>query len=260
MTSTNQSLSRGLALLDAINDSAQPLGIRELARLQDISPSIVQRLATTLLEAGYLQQVAETRKYRLGVRALALGSAMVRTDALYASASEELRFLAEHHQLNGYLGVIQQDAVVYLHTVQSHGAIAIRAEAGQRISPHATAIGKSLLAYLPPDRANAVLGPAPYSARTKRTITTVRALQKELEETRKRGYAIADEENDLGIASIGAPVRDKDGIVVAAISVAFLKAQRGVKEWPEIARMVVRAAQKCSSALGYSATLQGLHQ
>lgn len=71
--STNQSLSRGLALLDSINDSAQPLGIREIGRLLDISPSIAQRLANTLVEAGYLQQVVETRKYRLGVRALALG-------------------------------------------------------------------------------------------------------------------------------------------------------------------------------------------
>ena len=200
--STNQSLSRGLALLDAINESAQPLGIREVARLLQISPSIAQRLANSLMEAGYLQQEPETRKYRLGYRALALGSSMVRSDTLYVTASQELGFLAEHHQLNGYLGVIQQDAVVYLHTVQSHGAIAIRAEAGQRLAPHATALGKSLLAELPTDRAAAVLGPAPYPARTKQTITSARALQRELEETRRRGYSIADEENDLGVASI----------------------------------------------------------
>jgi len=257
--STNQSLSRGLALLDAISESAQPLGVREVARMLDISPSIAQRLANTLVEAGYLQQVAETRKYRLGVRALALGSTMVRSDALYVSASHELRLLAEHHQLNGYLGVVQQDAVVYLHTVQSHGAIAIRAEAGQRISPHATAMGKALLAELPSDRAAAILGPAPYADRTKHTITSARSLQKELEETRKRGYAIADEENNDGVVSIGTPIRNKDGLVVAAISVAFLKAQRGPKEWPAIAEMVVRAGQRCSGALGYSDDLQNLN-
>jgi len=253
--STNQSLSRGLALLDAINESAQPLGIREVARLLQISPSIAQRLANSLMEAGYLQQEPETRKYRLGYRALALGSSMVRSDTLYVTASQELGFLAEHHQLNGYLGVIQQDAVVYLHTVQSHGAIAIRAEAGQRLAPHATALGKSLLAELPTDRAAAVLGPAPYPARTKQTITSVRALQRELEETRRRGYSIADEENDLGVASIGTSVRNKDGIVIAAISVAFLKAQRGPKEWPAIAEMVLSAGRRCSSALGYASDL-----
>ena len=151
--------------------------------------------------------------------------------------------------------MVQQDAVVYLHTVQSHGAIAIRAEAGQRISPHATAIGKALLAELPSDRVAAVLGSGPYLARTKHTITSARALQKELEETRQRGYSIADEENDLGVVSIGTPIRNKDGIVVAAISVAFLKAQRGPKEWPEIAEMVIRAGQRCSGALGYSVDL-----
>ncbi|MDP9607219.1 UNVERIFIED_ORG: DNA-binding IclR family transcriptional regulator [Variovorax paradoxus] len=250
---TNQSLSRGLAFLDAINDSNQPLGIREVARMLDISPSIAQRLANSLIEAGYLQQVQETRKYRLGVRALALGSTMVRSDALYATASQELGFLAEHHQLNGYLGVVQQDAVVYLHTVQSHGAIAIRAEAGQRVLPHATALGKALLSELASDRAVAVLGVAPYTARTKHTITSARALQKELEEIRKRGYSIADEENEIGVVSIGTPIRNKDGLVVAAISVAFLKAQRGPKEWPEIADLVMRAGQRCSAAIGYAA-------
>jgi DNA-binding IclR family transcriptional regulator len=248
---TNQSLSRGLTILDAINESSQPLGIREIARLLDIGPSIAQRLVNSLVEAGYLAQVSETRKYRLGVRALALGSTMVRSDALYVTASQELGFLAEHHQLNGYLGVVQQDAVVYLHTVQSHGSIAIRAEAGQRISPHATALGKVLLAELPSDRAAAILGPAPYAARTKHTITSARSLQKELAEARMQGYCVADEENELGVVSVGAPIRNKDGIVVAAISVAFLKAQRAPKEWPGIAEMLVRASQRCSAALGY---------
>jgi DNA-binding IclR family transcriptional regulator len=217
-----------------------------------ISPSIAQRLANSLVDAGYLQQVVETRKYRLGVRALALGSTVVRSDALYTSASQELRFLAEHHQLNGYLGVVQQNAVVYLHTVQSHGAIAIRAEAGQRVAPHATALGKALLAELPSDQAAAILGSAPYAARTKHTLTSARAVQKELDEVRSRGYSVADEENDLGVASIGTSIRNKDGIVVAAISVAFLKAQRGPKEWPSIAELIMRAGQRCSAALGYA--------
>ncbi|QHE88600.1 IclR family transcriptional regulator [Hydrogenophaga sp. BPS33] len=255
--STNQSLSRGLRLLDAINASSEHLGIREVARLLDISPSIAQRLVNTLVEAGYLQQVVETRKYRLGVSALALGSKMVRSDELYASASSELRILAEQHQLNGFLGVLQQEAVVYLHTVQSHGAIAIRAAAGERVSPHATALGKALLAELPSDRLEEILGAAPYAARTKHTLTAARTFAKELELTRRVGYSIADEENELGVVSIGTPIRNHDGMVVAAISVAFLKAQRGPKEWPEIADLVVRAGLRCSAALGFTPPSHG---
>ena len=249
--STNQSLSRGLALLDAVNHSAQPIGIREAARMLDISPSIAQRLVNTLVEAGYLQQVAETRKYQLGAHALALGSKMARTDPLYTSASQQLGVLAQQHYLNGYLGVVQQNAVVYLHTVQSAGAIAIRAEVGQRICPHATALGKALLAGLSPDEVSRILGPAPYVARTARTITTAEALRKELELTSQRGYSLADEENDIGVVSIGAPIRNKSGLVVAAISVAFLKLQRSPDEWPQIAELVKRAGEKCSNALGY---------
>lgn len=249
---TNQSLARGLELLTAVDESKEPLGIRELARTLDISPSIAQRLANTLEEAGYLQQVTETRKYRLGYRALALGSAAARSDALYLTAAAELKILAEEHQLNGYLGAIQQNAVVYLHTVQSSGPIAIRAEAGQRVPAHTTAIGKCLIAELSAERAALVLGPSPYAARTKHSITGVRALQKELGDIRERGYAIADEENEVGVVSIGTVIRNKQDQAVAAISVAFLKAQHGPDEWPAIAELVLSAGLKCSRSLGYS--------
>ncbi|MHA7685056.1 IclR family transcriptional regulator [Cupriavidus sp. PET2-C1] len=249
---TNQSLARGLEILSAVDESGEPLGIRELARILDISPSIAQRLANTLVDAGYLHQVTESRKYRLGYRALALGSATARSDALHITASAELKVLAEAHQLNGYLGAIQQNSVVYLHTVQSSGPIAIRAEAGQRIAAHTTAMGKCLVAELSAERASLVLGPSPYAARTKHSITGARALQSEFDNIRKRGYAIADEENEVGVVSIGTVIRNKDGIAVAAISVAFLKAQRDAEEWPAIAQLVVSAALRCSKALGYS--------
>jgi DNA-binding IclR family transcriptional regulator len=250
--STNQSLSRGLAMLDAIDGNGGSMGIRELARALDISPSIAQRLANTLVEAGYLQQIVETRRYRLGYRALAIGSSMVRSDALYMNAAAELKLLADHRQLNGYLGVIQQNNVVYLHTVQSSGAIAIRAEAGSRVLAHSTAMGKALIAELPVDEAQAVLGPAPYAARTARTITDIDALNRELEAIRKRGYAISDEENELGIVSIGAVIRNSQAVSIAAISVAFLTSQHSKKDWAAIANLVVSAAAKCSGALGYS--------
>lgn len=250
--STNQSLSRGLALLDAVNDSSQPLGVREAARMLGISPSITQRLANSLVEAGYLQQVAETKKYQLGARALALGSSMTRSDVLYTSASHELSDLAEHHQLNGYLGVLQQNSVVYLHTVQSRGAIAIRAEPGQRLSAHSTALGKALIAELSPEHIREILGDAPYPSKTSKTITSASGLKQELEAVRDRGFSVANEENTPGVVSIGTPVRNKSGTVVAAISVAFLKLERGPQEWPKIAELVMRAGEKCSSALGYS--------
>lgn len=239
-------------MLDAIDVSAEPMGIRELARALDISPSIAQRLANTLIEAGYLQQVVETRRYRLGYRALAIGSSMVRSDALYVNAAAELKLLADHRQLNGYLGVVQQNSVVYLHTVQSSGAIAIRAEAGSRVLAHSTAMGKALVAEMSTEEARTVLGPAPYAARTAKTITDAEALALELEITRKRGYAISDEENEVGVVSIGAVIRNSRAAAIAAISVAFLAAQHGKKEWSALADLLVRAAAKCSGALGYS--------
>ena len=147
---SNQSLQRGLTILDLLDRAPAPLGIRELARLMELSPTIVQRLTNTLVVAGYVEQVAETRRYKLGYRAMQLGGAMVTEDRLISLAAKELQQLADNHQLNGYLGALRNDRVVYLHSVQSSGPVVVRVAAGSQVNPHSTALGKVRRGALPP--------------------------------------------------------------------------------------------------------------
>jgi DNA-binding IclR family transcriptional regulator len=248
--STNQSLARGLQLLRTVDSAAQPVGIRELARSLGISASIAQRLVNTLSEAGFLEQVTDTRRYKLGHRALALGSRHASSDLLFVTAAAELRKLAETHHLNGYLGVPQGRQIVYLHTVQSHGAVVIRVEPGTICSPHSTALGKSVLSTLPPAEAASILGEAPYTARTARTITDADRFATELARVRRNGVALADEEHDPGVTSIGAPIPDASGRAVAAISVAFIRSQVPRARWHDIGQLVREAAQRSSASIG----------
>ena len=120
---SNQSLQRGLAILDLLDRAPSPLGIRELARLMELSPTIVQRLINTLVVGGYVEQVAETRRYKLGYRAMQLGGAMITEDRLISLAAKELQQLADSHLLNGYLGALRNNRVVYLHSAQSSGPV-----------------------------------------------------------------------------------------------------------------------------------------
>jgi len=248
--STNQSLARGLQLLSTIDGASEPMGIRELARSLELSASIAQRLVNTLSEAGFLEQVPDTRRYRLGHRALALGSRHVSSDLLFVNAAAELRRLAETHHLNGYLGVVQGRQIIYLHTAQSRGAVVIRAEPGSICAPHSTALGKALLSALPSEEAQNILGKPPYPVRTPKTITDADRFAAELARARKNGLATADEEHDPGVTSIGAPVVDASGRAVAAISVAFIRSQIPRGQWHEIGQLVREAARRCSASIG----------
>jgi len=142
--SGNQSLDRGLAILDLLDRAAEPIGIREIARELKLSPTIVQRLANTLSQSGFIEQVLETRRYKLGYRAMLLGGAMRSEDRLMASADKELRLLADKHLLNGYLGVLRDNKVVYLHTVQSSGPVVVRISVGSQVNAHSTALGNPI--------------------------------------------------------------------------------------------------------------------
>jgi DNA-binding IclR family transcriptional regulator len=245
---SNQSLQRGLTILDLLDRAPSPLGIRELARLMELSPTIVQRLINTLVVAGYVEQVAETRRYKLGYRAMQLGGAMITEDRLISLAAKELQQLADSHLLNGYLGALRNNRVVYLHSVQSSGPVVVRIAVGSQVNAHSTALGKILLAELPATSVKSIVGKPPYAQFTPRTITQWSALASELEVTRGRGFAISCEENIAGIMSFGALVRNAEGDAVAALSVAGIAIEEA--KWPATVQLVLDAAYRCSTSLG----------
>jgi DNA-binding IclR family transcriptional regulator len=245
----NQSLQRGLAILDLLDRATAPLGIREIARAMQLSPTIVQRLTNSLVAAGYVEQVVETKRYKLGYRAMQLGGSMITEDRLISLAAKELQQLADDHQLNGYLGALRNDRVVYLHSVQSSGPVVVRISVGSHVNPHSTALGKILLAELPVAAVKSLVGKPPYQQFTSRTITQWSALSTELEATRRRGFAISREENINGIVSFGAIIRNANGDPVAALSIACLAVEEA--RWPAMIQLVLDAAHRCSVSLGY---------
>lgn len=246
----SQSLERGLVILDLLDRAAAPLGVREMARTMNLSPTIVQRFLGSLSRAGYVEQDPGSRKYKLGYQAMLLGGAMMAQDRLIAVATKELQLLADKHFLNGYLGVIRDNRVIYLLSVQSSGPVTVRATVGAQINAHSTALGKALIAELPQADIKAIVGRTPYHGCTPSTITQWAALAAELETVRRSGFAVSQEENIVGIVSFGAVVRDSAGRPVAALSVALLASRHEAKS-PSAVQLVLDAAHRCSQALGY---------
>jgi DNA-binding IclR family transcriptional regulator len=245
----NQSVARALKILETLAAAGAPQGVRDVARSLGVSPSIAQRLLATLAEHGFAEQDG-SRKYGVGLRAFAVGNTFVGGNALAREALDELQALSERHRLNTYLGVLRNRSVVYLLACQSSGPIAIRTAAGAETHLHSTALGKALLCAMDDAAARKLLGREPYARLTLHTKARFAALVPDLQEGRRLGYVVSDEENLVGVYALGAAIRDAQGRVVAAISGALPRHDVTKAALPQLQRLVVGAAERISRRLG----------
>lgn len=246
----NRSLSRGLAILESFSREKPELGVRELSRMLALNKSSVHRLVRTLANHGFLEQDATTSRYRVGAGAFKVGHLYLTATGLEEAAFPALRALAREHQLSAYLGVLRQGFVVHLIALQGTGPVMVRVEPGSHMYAHSTALGKVLLAAEPNDRVKAILGSGPLPRLTPSTLVHPSEVLRQLDEVRRRGYAVTLEENKPGVVAVGAPVRDRSGQAVAAISVASLRYQLPDRHIPRIASLVMAAADEISRNLG----------
>ena len=136
--------------------------------------------------------------------------------------------------------------MLYVEVVHSEHSLAITTRVGRRLPVHCTASGKVFLAFLPPESVEPIWN-APLAARTENTITSPARLREEVEAVRQRGYGIDDEEFELGIRAISAPIRDLDGNVIAAMSIPGPTNRLGRERIPEIAAALMEAADAVSA-------------
>ena len=246
----SQSLERGLDVLEIVEAEGGEIGVREIARRLALSPTIVQRMVTSLAKRGYVDRDAETARYRLGYRALALGAHSGAGADYIVSARRELERLAHEHSLNGFVAVLHGGRAVYLLAVQAEAPLAIKVAPGSEMPLHSTAAGKVLLAAQSDAEARKLVGSGKLAAITPHTVTDPAAVIAGLARVRKQGFATVSEENIRGVLSVGAPIRDRDGKVLAALSVAFPKYLDSAVTLQNITPLVVAAAHRISRAVG----------
>ena len=242
------SVANAILLLKAFSDENSELGISALAERLYLAKSTVHRLASTLVEAGMLEQSA-SGQYRLGLAVFELGSLVRRKLDLSFEAKPWLMTLREQTGETVDLSILDHDGVVCVNFLESQKVNRITSGIGLRKPVHCTAEGKVLIAFQPPPVIDRIIA-APHQRRTPRTLTDPDALREELAKVRTRGYAIDDEEYEVGVRSIAAPVRDDTGSSVAAVGVTG-PAQRLTKNrLAIIGRHVDAAAKAISLRLG----------
>ena len=246
----SQSLERGLDVLEVVEAEGADIGVREIARRLALSPTIVQRMVTSLAKRGYVDKNADTSRYRLGYRSLALGASSEHGSDYIVTARRELERLARGQSLNGFISVLHGGRAVYLLAVQAEGPVAIKVAPGSEMPLHSTAAGKVLLAAQSDAEARKLLGHGRLAAITPHTITDAATVIGSLAKVRKQGFATVAEENIRGVLSVGAPIRDRTGKALAALSVAFPKYLDSALTLQSVAPLVVAAAERVSRAVG----------
>lgn len=247
----SRSLENGLSILALLKDSGEPLGVREIARRLDLSPPVAQRLLNTLAAQSYVEQEAGSRRYQVGYAVLGLAEHVFQRGRLLALAETELRAMAAGGCFNGFLGIRRGAAGVYVLAVQSDSPVVIRAHPGETMPLHSTALGKALLFDASDATVASLLGDGPFERFTERTVTDPDQINKQLHVARSLGYATAISENVEGVISVGAPVYDAGGSLIAAISVAFPRAVYPKVKINDVAQSVLAAARRVSSGLGF---------
>ncbi|PKU24669.1 IclR family transcriptional regulator [Telmatospirillum siberiense] len=209
----------------------------------------VHRLLGELRRFGFATQDEASGRYRLGPKLLVLSAQCLGGLDLRRIAQPFMRELVDDIGFMAHLGIMDKHWIVYIDKVESTQVVRIVSSIGQRREASTTAIGKAILAYSPRQVVDDLIGEG-LPLRTPRSIGTAEALFDELKRTRVRGFALDNEECDLGICCVAAPIFDHSGTVIAAISVTMMVSQVAGGDIERIGNTVAATALKISEGLG----------
>ena len=247
-------LERGLAILEMLSTAGPVTPSRVMDEL-DLSRSAGYRILGLLRQRGYVDWDGSAGPIKLGRHVVILGLAALASFDPFAAAQAYLRDLSAELSEAALMAVQDGHRMVYVaHEDATNNLIAVRRLLGVQRPMHATSLGKAYLAALPIAEADALVDELRLVALTPNTIIDRARLRAELDETRSRGYAVDDGENEADVMCFGAAIRDDRGLPVCAISVAGPRERISAKS-EIISRRVAEVALLVSQRLGFRGSL-----
>ncbi len=219
---TIQSVDKALSVLDLFIENDE-LGISEISRMTLMGKSTVARLVFSLTKSNFLKKNEATNKYRLGMKLSYFGTLVNERDELAKHADAFMAEMSKKYQLSCHLVVLEGTNIRFIHKINSGQIINMKSRIGGTMPAYCTATGKSIMAHLPTDKKETLVESIHLESWTKNTITNKDALRVELTKIQKQGYSEDNEESELGLCCIAAPVFDFKGHVIAAISLSGQK-------------------------------------
>ena len=242
-----QVIDRMMKLLDVLAEHPEPLGLKQIAQLTKLHPSTAHRILAAM-SADRLVDRIEPGTYRLGMRLLELGTLVRSRISVREIALPVMRDLHAQTGETVNLSVRQDDEIVYVERSSSgRSAMRIIHVIGARAPLHVAAAGKLFLLEDGLARLRDYAKRTGLAAHSKNSLTTLPLLEKDLERAQKQGYATDNEEVEIGVRCVAAPIRDDDGGMIAALSLST-PADRMKPQW---GNLVKETAEKIGLALGH---------
>ncbi|MBE8470449.1 IclR family transcriptional regulator [Streptomyces justiciae] len=245
-----QSVDRAVSVLEILAQRGEA-GVSEVAAEIDVHKSTAFRLLGALEARGLVEQTAERGKYRLGFGIVRLAGAVTGRLDVTQQGRQVCERLSEEIGETVNIAVLQEHFAVNLHQVRGPGAVGTHNWVGQLTPVHATSSGKILLAHLSEQERAQVLAASGTKKLTPHTLTARTKLEKDLAEARERGYAVTLEELEIGLHAVAAPIRARDGEVVAALSASGPAYRFTEERIHELAPLLMKGAQEISHRMGY---------
>ncbi|HLE39875.1 MAG TPA: IclR family transcriptional regulator [Nitrospirota bacterium] len=250
-----QSVSHALDILESFTKTADELGVTELSKRLGLHKNNVFRLLATLEHRGYIEQNSTTENYRLGPKTLQLGATFIEQRECRRQARPILESLMAASGETAVVAVLRANKVIYMDSVETDKTVRAVSRIGAMLPAHCTAVGKAQLAFLPTAEIerlypeNTLL-----SGLTSKSIKTRDALLAELKTVPEKGYAFENEECDIEVRSIAAPVRDFSKNVIAAVGIVVPASRLTDEKLRKdgIVQMVMDAGRAISAKLGFS--------
>ncbi len=222
------SLARGLAVIEAFQDRPDGVTVGDVASRTGLSRAAVRRLLITLELLGYASHNGPV--YRLSSRALRLGFSFLSSSSLSALAQPILEEISAAIHESSSLSMLEGDEIVYLARSATRRVMSVGLSVGSRLPAYCTSMGRVLLAAMAKQDIESYLARVKLEGRTPKSITKKARFAAELERVRRQGYALVDEELEVGLRSLAVPVRSRSGKVVAAMNTGVQAARSTAHE------------------------------
>jgi DNA-binding IclR family transcriptional regulator len=246
-----QSVDRALDILELYLSSPEELSVKEISEAMGLSKSTVHGLIKTLEHRGYLQQNPGNTKYRLGMKLFSLGNVVGENLDIRKIARPVIQRLVDKIKETVHLAVLTGNDIVYTEKVEGPGALRMYSQVGKRVFVHCTGVGKVILAYQDDDVVESMLSKETLKAFTPHTLTDKEELKSQLKVIREQGYALDNEEIELGLRCVAAPIYNHQGKVIASISCAGPSIRMSDDQLESKIQAMKEAALEISRLLGY---------
>jgi IclR family transcriptional regulator, KDG regulon repressor len=251
-----QALDRAFAVLDLLGESDVPLGLAQVASSLQLHKSTAHRFLM-VLERHRMVERTGNGKFRLGLRLFDFGNRAIEQYDLRDRAQPHLRRLVTETEETAHLALLEAARVIYIDKIEPARSVRMITRIGASNPVHCTSVGKAILAFLSEDRAEEVIRRTRFERFTPRTVASAEALRAEMEKTRKRGYAVDDEEFEEGLRCIAVPVLDSQRQPVAAVSVSGPSFRVTAQKLPSIANHLAQCVRAISVDMGYLSASRG---